>query len=130
MRLVRVGARGVVAATVKVNDELLGLDVTPRTRLLNHMEKWANDGPAYLKPTKFKPNVGRFPDGSGKKVLMGEFKDVPNGIRVYGSETYINGMRFFLCSGIDANKKRQRQDNDIVARSAQRFAEASDDWKA
>ena len=90
-------------------------------RLLNHMKHYADDGPKYLSGAKFRLNEGRHSYGKGFSggALVQAFADNSGGIRVYGCSEMVRGRRLFICTEMDANKKRRKADPAKLRRAAQ-----------
>jgi len=126
LTLVAEGKFAQVKMTVALHGEFRALSPAgkraPMRRLQRYMEMYASDGPAYLSDKKFKKNEGRHPLGEGfaRNVLVQAFADAPEGIRIYGCLETLDGTRFFICTVMDANKKKQKADQAKLARAAAR----------
>lgn len=108
--------------TAAVHKSFEALQVPVRARLQRHMEQYSRDGPAQLiSGKKFVPNEGRhsLKDGTGRTELIGAFKHVQAGVRIYGSLQSYKGHATFICTEIDTNKKKRKADPEKLQRAAE-----------
>lgn len=111
------GAKFTIWVTHAVAKALRKVPAKERARLLAWMQRFANDGFEYLDTEKLK-HEGKFPvgDRSGTSVAIYAFKAWQ--VRVCGG--VIGGD--FIGTEIDASKKRDKADRDLLERSAKKLA--------
>jgi len=124
LQTVATGPTSTVCMTEALHKQFLGLQKAGKReamrRLTRIMQFYANDGPKFLSDAKFKTNEGRHSLGAGfaRTALVQAFADESEGIRIYGCRETVNGRSTFICTVMDDNKKKQRADQDKLARAA------------
>lgn len=86
-----------------------------------YFDRFAEHGPSRLDSAKmFKP-LGKFPDGTGSKVQLFEFKAFQ--WRLYGVLRDFRGGRAFVGVEVDPDKKKDKADQALLQRCAKTACE-------
>jgi hypothetical protein len=81
-----------------------------------YFERFAAKGPAGLDDSRMMKPLGRFKDGTGKKIQVFEIKAYQ--WRIYGICRHFNGVPAFIGLCVDPSKKATRGDRSLMERCA------------